>query len=132
MSFSGFQFGFAAGFQVVYSNAVPPLVPNGGRPYQPTSHELRTLERLNAIEKAKAQGKLAAEALKAKELQIEDLELRRLREGLSDQKLQAELMQLMMERVQAQMLAMEMQRLLKELLLDDEAILVILLSNPFI
>lgn len=126
--YSGYMFGFQAGFQVVYPNR---LSPNGGRPkrdYQPTSHELRHIDRLNQISAVKLKKKVADEDFKATEIKIEALELQRLREGLEDRLLQEELMRLMLERQQIMLAIMAYDRMIAQLIDDDEAIFVILLS----
>lgn len=133
--FSAFQWGFQAGFQVVY----PPIANiayngNSTKPirqeYQPTSYELQHIERLNAIEAAKLKSKVVGEDLRAKEREIEELELRRLQEGLADQLLQLQLLQLLQEQQQMIVMQLELERVIREIMEEDEALFVILMTMP--
>lgn len=128
-----FQNGFQAGFQgIVYLDNFAPNGNNGRKQeYTPTSHELTRIERLNKIEQLKLKSNVVTEDLKAQEIRIEELELKRLREGLADKKLQAELLRLMAQRYEMALMQLELMRLIEEMLLEEEALLVILLSSTF-
>lgn len=133
--FSSFQTGFQVGFQVIYSGAKN-IVPayNGNsirREYQPTSAELHHIERLNNIDRLKAKAELAREALQAKQYQIEELELQRLREGLADENLQNELLMLLIQQKDMQILKLSLARQLQELLDEEEAIMAIMMTMVF-
>jgi len=127
--YSAFQFGFCPGFQVIYPPAKP--APNGNKEYRPTSHELRHIERLNKIEQLKLKERVVKQDFKAKEIQIEDLELQRLKEGLADKELQAQLLQLLLEQQQIKLMQMQLEREIRFLILEDDALLILLLSSPF-
>lgn len=131
--FCGFQ---PSGFQnnayeiiTIFGNSSP--APNGNKEYVPSYYELQRIERLNKIEHTKARKQIAENDLRAKEWQIEELELKRLREGLADQRLQAELLELFLERQQILLAQAELERLILEMMEEDEAIVVILLTLPF-
>lgn len=133
--FSSFQFGFQAGFQVIYgknSIAVPAYNGNSVRQeYQPTSSELQYIDRLNKIEQLKAKERVTKQDLKANAFKLEQLELKRLRESLADEKLQQELMMLLLEKQQMELVQMELMRLIQEMMDENEAILIILLTSTF-
>ena len=118
----------SSGFQIARFGGVPPIVElapngNGRREYQPTYYELkaqRDFER--KIENA-------ALDLKATEIKIEELELKRLRD-LADRQMQTELLALlaMQNELQQRIQALEQQRL--RLLQDDDDFVALLMSLP--
>lgn len=130
--FSSFQFGFQAGFQVVYPSAkIPAYNGNSTKEYVPYGYEVEYYKRQERLAQLERKEQLAKQDLLAQELKIEQLELDRLRKGLSDKNLQIELLKLLNEQQIINMALLQYQAEIQELLLDQEALLVIMLTMDF-
>lgn len=135
--FSGFQTGYQAGFQVIYPRTAH-LDPNGNllsgsapKKYIPRSFELQKFNELNRLEQLRAQKKTVQQDLRAEQLKIEALELRRLKRGLANKELQADLLELFLKEQQILARTLELERLIFEIEQEEEAIMIILLTMPF-
>ena len=131
MGFSAFQTGYQAGFQVIYSHKRPD--PNGNklRSYTPYGYELEKYRRAERLEQLRKQEELARQDLYAQELKIDRLEIKRLKRGLADKTLQAELLQLLNQQYIINLALAQYQSEIQELLLDQEALMVIMLTMEF-
>lgn len=133
MLYSSFQYGFQIGFQVVYEQTVTRPNPNGNllKGYIPRSFELQKINQLNKLEALRAKKKVAQQDLRAEQLKIEELELKRLRRGLNDKELQAQLLEMFLKEQQILQAQMALENLIAELQDEEDAIIIILLTMPF-
>lgn len=133
MGYSAFQTGFQAGFQVIYSSAKKRADPNGNllKSYVPYGYELEKYKRAERLEQLRKQEELAKQDLYAQELKIEQLELKRLKRGLADKTLQTELLQLLNQQYIINLALAQYHAEIQELLLEQEALMVIMLTMEF-
>jgi len=140
MAFSAFQpSGYQqSSYQIVVANAPVVTIPAyNGRPplergdYQPTFHELERERRLGKLAALKEQEREAELDLRAQEIRIEELEIKRLRKGLADQQLQAELLALIQEQQEIMRRQSELQAMIDFFIMEDDALVVLLMCNPF-
>lgn len=132
--YSAFQFGFQTGYQVIYpKESIPAYNGNSTKrsEYVPRASELQYLERQNQLYKLQQAKKVAEEERRANEYRIEALELQRLRESLADQELQLELLELLKASQLLQEQVAIAEENLRRFMMDEEALVVLLMSMPF-